>query len=76
MMLATFRRYVSDPTTTETELHERAGQRVAVLGEIDPSTYDRDEVGTMYRIQFIKDQSRATYEAFSEELSEWEAQSH
>lgn len=63
---ATFRRYVNDSATAERELHERAGQEVTILGELDPSAYDRAEVGTMYRVRFP---DGYTADAFAEELT-------
>ena len=63
---ATFRRYVSDPATAECELHERAGQEVTILGELEPSTYDRAEVGTMYHVRFPDGYAA---DVFAEELT-------
>lgn len=53
-------------TTVDTEWADRSGHAVTVLGEIDPTTYDRDEVGPMFRIQFA-DGIQA--DAFGDELS-------
>lgn len=56
-----FRRYVNDPTTSETELHKRTGEPVEVLHRIEADV----EVGPMYRVRF-----RDGFEAdvFNEEL--------
>jgi len=64
-MDATFKRYVDDPTTAETELHARSGQRVKVLGLTDPANRD-EEVGAMWHVEF-EDGYRAP--AFEDELS-------
>jgi hypothetical protein len=63
--VATFKRYVDDPTTTETELQKRKGQRVTVA---PADFYYDDEIGTMYSIMF---EDGYTDQAFAEELSEW-----
>jgi hypothetical protein len=39
-------------TIADSELKPRNGQPVEVLGTPDPSTYDAEETGPMFRIRF------------------------
>lgn len=57
--------------TDDTTLRHRNGQRVAVVGELNPSEYDREEVGVMHLIHF-PDGTDA--DAFNDELSDWRLQ--
>lgn len=68
MKTATFKRYVSDSSTSEQELESRGGSTVKVLGTLDPELYDFEETGLMYVIEF-PDGLRA--EAFNDELTNW-----
>ena len=62
---AVYRRYVNDPSTIETDLHERTGQQVAVT-PVPLDTYDYYETGLMYSIVF--DDGYAST-AFADELT-------
>lgn len=44
----------------------RKGTEAVVLGLVDPTTYDADEVGPMYQIRFTSD--GAEIEAWPEEI--------
>ena len=64
--MTTFRRYVDDPSTSETELHRRSGQHVNVIGPVPPESYDFSEVGPM---SFVRFADGFEAEAFDEELT-------
>ena len=68
MMFARFTRYVDDPSSMETELQGRKNQPVEVK-PVEPSTYDYEDIGPMYEVQF---EDGFKHTAFEEELSHWE----
>lgn len=72
MITATYTRYVNDPTTSETYLHEHSGERVVIHGDLANFgvEYDREDVGPMYRGEFA---DGAIYPLFEDELSDWSA---
>lgn len=57
----------NEPTTEHVQ-RAHSGQRAHVFGEVDPATYDRDEVGSLHLIEF---EDGTIFEAFSDELSDW-----
>jgi len=48
-----FHRYVDDPSTSETELHQRSGSAATIVAQVDPMTYDSYEVGVLYDVMFV-----------------------
>lgn len=58
----------ADEATGENEQRKHSGQRARIFGEVDPDTYDRDEVGALHLVEF---EDGAIFEAYSDELTEW-----
>ena len=52
----------------DSALNHRSGERIFVIDELDPSTYDREEVGPMYRVAF---EDGTEIDAFEDEIEEW-----
>lgn len=58
-----------DLGNSEEGLHVHAGQEPVSIEEIDPATYDAEDVGPMFRLTF---EDGFTCEAFGDELEERE----
>lgn len=52
----------------DSQLNHRNGERIFVIDELDPSEYDREEVGPMYRVMF---EDGFEVDAFEDEIEGW-----
>ena len=52
----------------DSELNHRSGERIFVIEQIDPSTYDFEDIGPMYRVEF---EDGTVISAFEDEIEEW-----
>ncbi|MFE6967177.1 hypothetical protein ACFVAJ_18835 [Agromyces sp. NPDC057679] len=55
--------------THDTSYRQYNGERVTVVSKLNPASYDADEVGPMYNIDFADGKPT---EAFADELTDWD----